>query len=58
MLIALIVDSCYLSSASVDTCSNYWDEKGANNRFVICGSPGEVQNDPTKTNVFGVFYSK
>lgn len=48
------IDSCYLSSASTDTCSPYWYEKGASNRFVVCGSPNEVKNDPTKTNVFSV----
>ena len=50
-------DSCYLSAARDDTCTSSWYEKGANNRFLVCGSPGEVENDPTKTNIFSVPYN-
>ena len=47
-----IVDSCYLSARSTNACTSSWTESEDDNRAVVCGSPGEVANDPLKPNTF------
>eukprot|EP00586_Coscinodiscus_wailesii_P017163 CAMPEP_0172518280 /NCGR_PEP_ID=MMETSP1066-20121228/290722_1 /TAXON_ID=671091 /ORGANISM="Coscinodiscus wailesii, Strain CCMP2513" /LENGTH=2420 /DNA_ID=CAMNT_0013300633 /DNA_START=56 /DNA_END=7314 /DNA_ORIENTATION=- len=43
--------SCYLSSAA-NACSSTYDKDNSGDAVVICGSPGEVANDPLASNVF------
>lgn len=46
------MDSCYLSTAG-DACSSAYDKDNQGDAVVICGSAGEVRNDPFARNTFG-----
>ena len=46
------VETCYLSARSTNACTSSWTVSEDDNRAVVCGSPGEVANDPLKANTF------
>ncbi len=47
----LNVDSCYLST-DTNACSSTHHKQNDGDAVVVCGSPGEVANDPLATNTF------
>lgn len=51
IFVNIVGDTCYLSTAP-DACSSTYDKDGYGDAVVVCGSPGEVANDPLAENVF------
>ena len=47
----IVQDSCYLSTAS-SACSSTYNKDNNGDAVVVCGSPGEVANDPLAQGVF------
>ena len=46
-----IVDSCYLST-NTKACSSAYKKRNNGDAVVVCGSPGEVANNPLERNTF------
>ena len=44
-------ETCYLSTAP-NACSSTYKKDNYGDAVVVCGSPGEVSNDPLAKNVF------
>jgi uncharacterized protein (DUF1501 family)/uncharacterized protein (DUF1800 family) len=42
----LNIDSCYLSTTSANACSPSWTKGDTAIQSLVCGSPGEVSNNP------------
>lgn len=59
MLLYSIGDTCYLSKSSDEACNaRFIRYNGKDTRSLICGSPGEVANNPLKQNVFAFGFPK